>query len=91
MKYKKKPVIIDALHWDGSLAKMLTINEYFPELVTTHLDSNKQQGSVRMWSIATLEGYHVVSKGDYIIKGIKGEFYPCKPDIFELTYDAVDE
>jgi hypothetical protein len=40
-----------------------------------------------MWSIATLEGQHIVSVGDFIIKGVKGEFYPCKPDIFEMTYE----
>ena len=41
--------------------------------------------------IATLEGGHIVSPGDYIIKGIKGEHYPCKPDIFEATYEKVEE
>jgi hypothetical protein len=38
----------------------------------------------------TPEGWHIVCPGDYIIKGIKGEFYPCKPDIFEMTYEKVD-
>jgi hypothetical protein len=40
--------------------------------------------------IETLEGNMLASKGDYIIKGVKGEFYPCKPDIFELTYEKID-
>lgn len=42
------------------------------------------------WYIATLEGSHKVSNGDYVIKGVKGEFYPCKPDIFKMTYEAVE-
>jgi len=41
--------------------------------------------------ISTLEGTHEAKRGDWIIKGIKGELYPCKPDIFEATYEAVDE
>ena len=41
------------------------------------------------WTIRTLEGQHRVSKGDFVICGIKGEFYPCKPDIFEQTYEEV--
>lgn len=40
--------------------------------------------------IHTLEGDHVCSEGDFIIKGVKGEFYPCKPDIFEATYEAAE-
>ena len=43
------------------------------------------------YEIETLEGNHLVSKGDFIIKGAAGEFYPCKPDIFELTYELVTE
>ena len=44
-----------------------------------------------MGVIDTLEGKHIVRPGDYIIKGVKGEFYPCKPDIFEMTYEKVGE
>ena len=43
------------------------------------------------YEIETLEGNHLVSKGDFIIKGVAGEFYPCKPDIFKLTYELVTE
>ena len=88
--YRKKPVVIEAMQWDGSYEKMETINARWPELNTTHLDHNPHKRTVRKWGIGTLEGYHQVSPWDYIIKGVKGEFYPCKPDIFELTYEVAE-
>jgi phage terminase large subunit-like protein len=89
MYYRKKPVVIEALKWDGSMDKMEAINARWPEIRTAGLTSHPANRTVQSWSIATLEGQHSVSVGDYIIKGIKGEFYPCKPDIFEMTYEAV--
>ena len=44
-----------------------------------------------LWSIVTLEGPMEISKGDYVIQGVKGEIYPCKPEIFEASYDKVDD
>ena len=88
--YRKKPVVIEAIQWDGSMDNMEAINAHWPELRTTHLSSHNPSRTVREWGIGTLEGHHKVSVGDYIIKGVKGEFYPCKPDIFELTYEAND-
>lgn len=90
MKYRKKPVVIEAMQWDGSMGKMETINARWPDLRTTCLDTHKPSRTVRRWHIGTLEGQHIVSIGDYIIKGVKGEFYPCKPDVFELTYEAAE-
>jgi hypothetical protein len=89
--YKKKPVGIEALQWDGSYDKYETIHARWPELQDSGLTSHRGNRTIQGWSIATLEGRHIVSVGDYIIKGVKGEFYPCKPDIFELTYEATDE
>jgi phage terminase large subunit-like protein len=89
MYYRKKPVLIEALKWDGSMDKMEAINARWPEMRTSRLTSHPVNRTVQSWSIATLEGQHSVSVGDYIIKGVKGEFYPCKPDIFEMTYEAV--
>jgi len=86
--YRKKPVVIEALKWDGTWDSMDTINARWPELRTTCLDTHTPPRTVRRWHIGTLEGHHIVSVGDYIIKGVKGEFYPCKPDIFELTYEV---
>jgi hypothetical protein len=53
-----------------------------------YMDLNTSETSLY---IKTLEGAHEAKKGDYIIKGVKGEFYPCKPDIFEMTYKKEDE
>ena len=88
MRYKKKPVIIEAIQWDGTLDGINYIQRNFNvrtvccEILGGYL--------VKHWSIETLEGSYVVSPRDYIIKGVKGEFYPCKPDIFELTYEEVE-
>lgn len=90
MKYRKKPVVIEAMQWDGSWDSMDAINAHWPALSTTHLDSHPPSRTVRNWGIGTLEGYHQVSVGDFIIKGVKGEFYPCRADIFELTYEAAE-
>ena len=90
MKYRKKPVVIEALQWDGSMEGMERIRNHWPEILTAELRSNPDNRTVSWWSTGTLEGRHVVSVGDFIIKGIKGEFYPCKPDIFELTYEVAE-
>ena len=79
-KFRKKPVVIEAVRWDGE-----NKNE-----VEQFLDNN---GFVKgdYVDIGTLEGLMTASVGDMIIKGVKGEFYPCKPDIFEATYEAVED
>ncbi len=88
MKYRKKPVVVEAVLWDGSLKaadEIATLmNIPFEELQGLHTVS-------MAIPIPTLEGLMKASIGDFIIKGIKGEVYPCKPDIFAATYDFVDE
>lgn len=79
-KYRKKPVTIEAIQWDG---KNLSAIDYFMDRVV----ENKETILV----IHTLEGDMEASVGDYIIKGVNGEFYPCKPDIFAKTYEEVTE
>ena len=80
MKFRKKPVIIEAVQYDGgkqSIAAILRLGNsvmLFPD----HL------------LIKTLEGNHRADVGDWIIKGVRGELYPCKPDIFEQTYEKVE-
>ena len=83
-KYRKKPVVIDAIQWDGSSE---TANQFIGEGFGT--DWEYQEGTQNI-VIPTLEGPMIGLVGDFIIKGVKGEFYPCKPDIFELTYEAVE-
>ena len=78
-KYRKKPVVIEAVQFTG---------DNFPEMelfipVGVYCDDGT-------FDIGTLEGELHVSIGDWVIKGVNGEFYPCKPDIFEKTYEKVE-
>jgi hypothetical protein len=79
-KYRKKPVIIEAIQWTGNNVK--EVREFIG-----------YNGFVKgdYVDIGTLEGPMAASLGDYIIKGVKNEIYPCKPDIFEQTYEYVGE
>jgi hypothetical protein len=79
MKFRKKPVVIEAVQWTGKNTRECSL--FAPDL-TWPVDAYLE--------IPTLEGNMRVTVGDYIIKGIEGEFYPCKPDIFEQTYEKVD-
>lgn len=89
----KKPVTIDFHIWDGSDHRAMfeffgvDTNKYIePYGQSFYIDHDKVPGGL---IIKTLEGEHIASIGDVIIKGVKGEFYPCKPDIFALTYDII--
>ncbi len=87
-KYRKKPVVIDAEQflWDGERFDLEL------SMVDADIDwtcSECGQKSRKHGNVKTLEGYHIACPGDYIITGIKGEHYPCKPDIFEATYEPV--
>ena len=87
MKIRNKPVIIEAIQWKyDTIANIDEIGKfigYIPKYCDATLTSEKRI------IIKTLEGEHKASLGDWIIKGIKGEFYPCKPDIFKETYEEV--
>lgn len=85
--YRKRPVVIEAVQWDGSWDSMEAIKENYPAMDVCASTLHPPSKTVRGWSIRTLEGSHVVSPGDWIIKGVKGEFYPCKDEIFRLTYE----
>ena len=82
-KYRKKPIVIEAVEWKGT-------KQSFDEIIAMGIGSKWKGGEMGSDSffIETLEGDMKVSKGDFVIKGINGEFYPCKPDIFEKTYDS---
>lgn len=86
MKYRKKPVVIEAFKFDGDFMDS-TGNYYVPNWV---LDTDYSFEDGELY-IKTLEGWMHVSAGDYIIQGVQGEVYPCKPDIFEETYIKVME
>ena len=75
--YRKKPVVIEAVQFDGTLQSLEAMN----------LPSVSQELTSDTCQIETLEGVMTARKGDWIIKGVHGEFYPCKPDIFAATYE----
>lgn len=79
-KYRKKPIVVEAIQWDGKTTSAFDMYHQWNK-GWTH-DVNKGE-----LYIATLEGVMTASKGDWIIRGVNGEFYPCKPDIFEATYE----
>jgi len=94
MKFRKKPVVIEAVKWTGeNLFDVISFMGQKPDLrcdiASDRWDDYraivKRDGLI----IKTLEGQHLASIGDWIIKGVQGEFYPCKPDIFEATYESV--
>ena len=83
MKFRKKPVVIDAMQFNGFIH-----GDLIPQDLAIFLEDAVISLSKAGLQIHTLEGdEHIASIGDWIIKGIKGEFYPCKPDIFEATYE----
>ena len=82
-KYVKKPITIEAVQWTGDNRR-----EIFDFCDQSYFNTHFETGELKLM-IQTLEGSMEASVGDFIIKGIKNEFYPCKPDIFKLTYDEV--
>lgn len=95
MKYRKKPVVIDAVQLidnDKSIANAVEFVldiDMDTSLIGKSATINKVREDKGFY-ISTLEGEMKASFGDYIIKGVNGEFYPCKPDIFEKTYEKVE-
>ena len=86
MKYRAKPVEIEAIQYNRE-ENIMAVQDWFEgangrEFIYDSTDNE--------YYVVTLEGRMKVSKGDYIIKGLKGEFYPCKPDIFEMKYEQVE-
>ena len=91
MKYRKKPVIIEAVQFNRLKAEK-DVAKYYPMVrdlasLTTALGVEEREDR---FFISTLEGGMAVIDGDYIIQGVEGEFYPCKPDIFEKTYEVAE-
>ena len=81
MKFRKKPVEVEAVQWTGQNTSQMKHFMMPSELQLDHWNGN---GRIR---IRTLEGVMWASPNDWIIRGVKGELYPCKPDIFEATYE----
>ena len=89
MKYRKKPVVIDAVKYDMNNPNVIVelMDLAKDKHPNCHLETSFESEVV---IVTTLEGVMVAPKGYYIIKGIKGELYPCEPDIFEATYEPVE-
>lgn len=97
-KYRKKPVVIEAVQLKHTMASVQECMKFIGEFSGTTCqkaedawyeyisDVLQRDGII----IQTLEGEHLASWGDYIIKGVKGECYPCNPEIFKLTYEEVE-
>ncbi len=92
MLFRKKPVVIEAFQYDGDL-QASDGHYYVPQwAVDAHKSGVMYCGLVSgKLYIRTLEGIYNVSVGDYVIQGVTGEIYPCKPDIFEKTYEPLKE
>lgn len=88
MKYKKKPVVVEAFQYDGDL-KGADGKYYVPDWAAEAYEKGIMYYDLTELFINTLEGTHHVSVGDYIIQWVKGELYPCKQDIFVKTYDVL--
>lgn len=89
-KYRKKPVVIEAMQYLGH-SNYDDICKFTGMELKMEYSNEKDFPDGQIITIPTLEGEMIANKGDFIIKGIQGEFYPCKPDIFEATYDRVDD
>lgn len=84
-RYRKKPVEVEAIQWkENNLEEITNFMGYEPIIITGYSTSRK------FINIHTLEGDMACSPDDYIIKGITGEFYPCKPNIFWKTYEVIE-
>lgn len=98
-RFRKRPVTVDAMHWDGTAEGARVVIDWIlqsdgtanywcrdPDACGAHGSAVGQHDIM----VRTLEGQHIASPGDWIIRGVQGEFYPCKPDIFAATYELAD-
>ena len=86
MKYRKKPVVIEAVQFVDTEESILKLSEL--GLDPVRIDYADLDNPIL--KIETLEGVMIATEGDYIIKGVQGEFYTCKPDIFSETYEEIE-
>lgn len=93
-KYKKKPIVVEAIRWTGSNLEEIR-NFVGSDLIEDYMELFSVNGTLKKMligiAIDTLEGTMKVDYGDYIIKDVNNELYPCKPDVFEQTYEEVIE
>ena len=90
-KFRKRPVVVDAVQWlgpDTDLPDWARLETWPIEIVDTKVERRSKKPALK---IETLEGNMIAQVGDWIIRGVAGEIYPCKPEIFAVTYEAVGQ
>jgi len=91
-KYTKRPITIEAVQFTGTQENFNELLEFTEDAVCNFMMSKTFEGdNVTTCCVPTMEGLMTATQGDFIIKGIKGEFYPCNEDIFHLTYFENEE
>lgn len=100
IKYRKKPVEVEAMQWDGTALGGLEVVQWMAlnDSMATYMAAQPEgesdgftiPGCPAQIYLETLEGTMAATEGDYIIRGVAGEFYPCNPDIFHKTYELVN-
>lgn len=102
-KYRKRPVVIEAMQWDGTAEGATPIIDwvlrtgeraayyYEPQPETRVKGKVVREAVPALLAINTLEGVMHATAGDYVIRGVSNEHYPCKPDIFEQTYEVAED
>lgn len=88
-KFRKRPVEVEAFCWTGDFNQTEDPDWFVDALEAGTAELWKKQSGGHELVIRTLEGTRAANIGDYVIKGVKGEIYPCKPDIFKTTYELV--
>lgn len=91
MKYRKKPVVVEVVRWGGYNFDQVRDFCRAPGAVESRAYMKTVADFTSVLYITTLEGEMYASEGDFIIRGVNGEVYPCKPDIFEKTYEKVED
>ncbi|HEM3656432.1 TPA: hypothetical protein U1C91_000570 [Streptococcus suis] len=90
MKYRKKPVVVEVFQWFGDIRQKEDPDWIIEAILGDRVSFGIDRGNSKpIMLINTLEGVMTAYPSDYIIKGVQGEIYPCKPDIFEQTYEEV--
>ena len=85
-KWRKRPLVVEAMQWNGD--NLAALRQWGAPVIRLPASSGLIIGTLE--DGPNCEAVHVAGLGDFIIKGVTGEFYPCKPDIFEATYEPAD-
>lgn len=91
MKFRKKPIVIEAIQYIGTPESNREIIDWTRDSATPAYMDYYDPAAGNVLYINTLEGTFMIRPGDWVVKGVKGEFYPCKPEQFEMTYERIEE